>query len=89
MYRAALSLLFDGRANGQRGTAMNPSTATAYELRFASMFDPGRGYSFPCDAGGCVELDALGDRERNNYLYARALVGRDLAAPAVQPVLAN
>ncbi len=67
---------------------MNASSTTrthaAYELRFRSMFDPGRGYSFPCDADGCVELDALSDAARNNYLYARALVGRDLGAPAVQ-----
>jgi hypothetical protein len=29
-----------------------------------------------------VELDALSDRARNNYLYARALVGRVYASPA-------
>lgn len=68
---------------------MNASIATAYELRFRSMFEPGRGYAFPCDANGCVELDALSDGVRNNYLYARAVVGRELAAPAVQPVMAH
>jgi hypothetical protein len=69
---------------------MNTSTTTdrtAYELRFASMFDPGRGYAFPCDAAGCVELDALSEQARHNYLFARALVGRDLAAPQVQPLV--
>jgi hypothetical protein len=69
---------------------MNPLTdpsATIYELRFRSMFDPGRGYSFPCNADGSVELDALSEHARNNYLYARALVGRDLAAPQVQPLI--
>jgi hypothetical protein len=60
------------------------SRGTTYELRFRSMFDPGRGYAFPCDAAGCVELDALSEHARNNYLYARALVGRDLAVPQVQ-----
>jgi hypothetical protein len=89
MYRAVVSLLFNGLATSQRGTAMNPSTANAYELRFRSMFEPGRGYAFPCDAAGCVELDALSDRVRNNYLYARAVVGRELAAPAVQPLLTH
>ena len=62
---------------------------TACELRFASMFDPGRGYSFPCDADGCVALDALSEQARHNDLLARALVGRELAAPAVQPVLTH
>jgi hypothetical protein len=65
---------------------MNTITPNAFELRFDSMFDLGRGYSFPCDADGHVDLDAMSDRLRNNYLYARALVGRDLAAPEVQPL---
>jgi hypothetical protein len=64
---------------------MNACTPTTHELHFSSMFDAGRGYSFPCDAQGHVDLDALSDRLRDNYLYARALVGRDLAAPAVHP----
>jgi hypothetical protein len=56
----------------------------AYELRFKSLFDEGRAYSFPCDASGQVNLDALSDRARTNYLYARAVVGRELSVPAVQ-----
>jgi hypothetical protein len=30
-------------------------------------------------------MDRLSDRTRINYLYARAMVGRQLAVPAVQP----
>ena len=56
----------------------------AYELRFRSLFEPGRGYTFPCDAAGCVDLDALGERERNSYFRARTTIGRDFAMPAVQ-----
>jgi len=55
-----------------------------YELRFRSLFDEGRGYAFPCDAGGRVDMDALSDRARNNYFYARTVVGREFATPAVQ-----
>lgn len=55
-----------------------------FQLRFESLFQPGRGYAFPCDARGCVDLDALSERARNNYLFARAMVGRDLATPAVE-----
>ncbi len=55
-----------------------------YELRFKSLFHEGRALAFPCDAGGLVHLDALSDTARNNYLYARAVVGREFAAPAVQ-----
>ncbi len=59
------------------------TTRTSYQLRFASLFHEGRGYAFPCDAGGNVDLDTLSERARNNYFYARALVGRDLTTPAV------
>lgn len=58
---------------------------TRYEIRFRSLFQEGRGLSFPCDAEGHVQLDELTDAARNNYLYARALVGREYATPAVQP----
>lgn len=54
-----------------------------YELRFKSLFDEGRAYSFPCDVSGAVNMDALSERARNNYLYARAVVGRELSLPAV------
>ena len=55
-----------------------------YELRFHSLYKPGRGYAFPCDAAGRVDLDGLSDRERDNYLFARALVGGEFSLPAVQ-----
>ena len=55
-----------------------------YEIRFRSLVQEGRGLSFPCDSEGHVQLDDLSDAARNNYLYARALVGREYATPAVQ-----
>ena len=58
--------------------------STAYELRFGSLFDPGRGFAFPCDAQGHVDMDALSQRSLNNYLYARTVIGREFAIPAVQ-----
>ena len=64
---------------------MIDSTLTRFELRFQSLFVSGRGYAFPCDPKGKVDLDLLSDRARNNYLYARAMVGRELSVPAVRP----
>ena len=64
---------------------MIDSSLTRFELRFQSLFDSGRGYAFPCDPKGQVDLDQLSDRARNNYLYARAMVGRELSVPAVRP----
>ncbi|MFT3664859.1 hypothetical protein [Piscinibacter sp.] len=62
-----------------------PLTALCgYELRFQSLFNEGRALAFPCDAEGHVDLDALSERARGNYLYARAVVGREYATPAVQ-----
>lgn len=56
-----------------------------YELRFQSLFSEGRALAFPCDGGGHVPLDSLSDRARMNYLYARAVVGREYAVPVVRP----
>lgn len=66
----------------QRRT-MHTHCPTAYELRFQSLFIPGRALSFPCDACGRVEIDGLSERARDNYLYARAVVGREFATPQV------
>jgi hypothetical protein len=55
-----------------------------YEIRFQSLYNAGRALTFPCDAQGHVEMDALSERARLNYLYARAVVGREFAAPAVR-----
>jgi hypothetical protein len=55
-----------------------------YELRFQSLFRVGRGYSFPCDASGTVDLDALSERARDNYFFARTAIGSEFAMPVVQ-----
>ena len=60
---------------------MNPQ----FELRFDSLFVSGRGYAFPCDPKGQVDLDRMSEKARNNYFYARAMVGRELSVPAVVP----
>ena len=56
---------------------------SCYELRFRSLFDEGRGYAFPCDVRGCVDMDAMSERARLNYLFARAMVGAELVRPKV------
>jgi hypothetical protein len=57
---------------------------TRFELRFRA-FDSGLTFAFPCDPNGRVDMDQLSDMARTNYLYARAMVGYELAAPAVWP----
>jgi hypothetical protein len=78
----------DNRISKFEMNATTLTTVRQLELRFQSLFDSGRGYSVPCDLEGHVDLDQLSDRARRNYLYARAMVGRDLAVPAVRPAAA-
>ena len=61
-----------GRAEGPR-----------YELRFRSLFRDGRGWAFPCDAAGRVDMDAMSERTRNNYMFARAVIGIEVDTPCV------
>lgn len=62
-----------------------PTTAAAgrHQLCFRPLAAAASPLRFRCDAAGQVDLDALDRRERLEYLYARALVGRDFVAPCV------
>ena len=54
-----------------------------HELRFLSLFDPNRGYGFPCDGTGAVDLRALSAPACSNYLRAKASIGREFAPPFI------
>ena len=58
-----------------------------WELRFEPLFAGHRGFVFPCDAQGQVDMNSLSERALQNYLYARAMMGRETAWPRVQPSL--
>jgi hypothetical protein len=64
---------------------LNATAGNQYQLSFRNLFDSGRGFAFPCDGTGSVDLDGLTEKARNNYFYARAMVGRELSVPAVEP----
>jgi hypothetical protein len=59
---------------------------TRFEIRYRSLRDPEHALSFPCDDQGCVDLDALGERTRLNYFYARTVVGREFALPTLRRI---
>jgi hypothetical protein len=59
------------------------STSGNYELRFAGLFNRGRGFAFPCDAEGHVDVDGLSEQGRSNYIHAQAVVGQELSRPVV------
>jgi len=60
-------------------------TGPRFEIRFPSLFREGHGFAFPRDATGHVDLDSLSERCRINYLFARAMVGREFERPSVSP----
>ena len=65
-------------------TATNATTPSSrFEIRFDSLFNEGRGLVFPCHEDGQVDIDALSERSRSNYLFARAMLGREYATPRV------
>ena len=85
LVREALAL--SGSAAHKRfgeGEIMSTVVPDTYELLFATLEGDTRGIAFPCDAQGHVDLDALSDSSRNTYFYARAVIGRVFARPAVQ-----
>jgi hypothetical protein len=65
-------------------TQRSPTDTACFELCFQSLFDAGRSFAFPCDAGGHVDLGALSGTQRTNYWYVRTLIGRDYSAPTVR-----
>lgn len=56
-----------------------------YALCFQSRCPPGRMLQFPCDERGQVELDRLSEPDLREYLYARVVMGHELAMPRVVP----
>jgi hypothetical protein len=54
-----------------------------FELKFDSLPNAGRGFVFPCDADGLVPIDEFSDVLRDNYFYACAVVGTEVAWPVV------
>ena len=61
-----------------------PSVSSSnFGIWFAPLFNEGRGLLFPCDEAGHVQIDALSERGRSDYFFARATLGREYALPRV------
>lgn len=56
-------------------------------LHFEPLSAQSAGLDIPCDPQGRVGLDALGDKLRNDYFFARALIGRLFDKPTVKQAL--
>ena len=60
------------------------SQQVGFELCFESLVDPRRNQSFPCDAGGHVDMDRLEQHMLREYLYARTVIGREYRTPQIR-----
>jgi hypothetical protein len=56
----------------------------SHHLHYGALRAGGCGLDFPCDMHGHVDLDSLSEAARNDYFYARAVVGREYTRPSVQ-----
>jgi len=54
-----------------------------FEVRFRSLLRRGYALIFPCDPEGRVDIDLLSERAKTDYLFARAMMGREYSRPAV------
>ena len=59
-------------------------SSTQFQLCFRALSASGNSFAFPCNPQGQVDLDQMSERARNNYFYARAMMGREVAYPAVE-----
>jgi hypothetical protein len=65
------------------------SASIGFQLAFRSLFNSGRGYAFPCDALGRVDMDRMSEKARTNYFAACSKVGQELCTPSIEMVAAQ
>lgn len=68
--------------------ASGQHSSCGFELCFRSLGEA-QTLAFPCDATGHIDLDALTRGQRLDYFFARSLIGRDFARPAVRERLVH
>lgn len=70
----------------QTKAASRKAEPATHLLHFEPLTVGDAGLDIPCDPNGRVGLDALGEKLRNDYFFARTLIGRLFAAPTVRHV---
>ena len=70
-------------------TAPSCPTACTHYLVFGGLFPSVRSLTFPCDPAGHVDMDGMSERARDNYLFARTVVGRDYEVPVIVAATEN
>ena len=69
----------------RRRIARDLHDGLAQDLAFIAAHGEGEGraLAFPCNRSGQFDLDRAQPRLRDNYLFARAMMGREYAFPVV------
>jgi len=57
--------------------------AATHYLFFSGLFPAVHSLAFPCDPEGHVNMDEMSDHARENYLFARTVVGCDYDVPVI------
>jgi hypothetical protein len=68
------------------GGGAEDASQPTHLLHFEPLTAGDAGLDIPCDPNGRVGLDALGEKLRNDYFFARTLIGRLFARPTVRLV---
>ena len=82
LYRMAQEELNNVMQHAEASHARLRLVTTPSEVRLI-VDDDGRGFDAPAAPQGRFGLLGLSERARHNYLFARAVVGREFATPAV------
>jgi hypothetical protein len=67
--------------------ALSSGAEPTHLVHFEPLSAQSAEFDISCDPRRRVGLDALGDRLRNDYFFARALIGRLFARPTVRQAL--
>ena len=59
------------------------NAAATHYLFFSGLFPAVRSLAFPCDPRGEVDMNEMSERARDNYLFARTVVGCDYDVPII------
>lgn len=58
---------------------------SVFKIRFQSAHFQNEVWTFPCDEAGSVNMDALDDAGRRDYLFARLMTRHECATSEVVP----
>lgn len=56
-----------------------------FQLRFNALYEQGKGYTFPCDKDGKVDISSMSASEIESYALVHVLTGLEYSYPVKEP----